>query len=114
MEKFSPDSNSVHVEGALQRGVDSAGVSLHDTIEKVADPARAAVDRVSTVAHQTVDKLAMGATRAADRWSDQTRWAMEAPTRALDTSRSWVQDKPLEAVGIALALGFVLGRLTGR
>lgn len=114
MDKFSTESNSVHADGAIKRGVDSAGVSLHDGIEKVADPARAAVERVSTVAHQTVDKLAVGASRAADKWSDQTRWVAEAPSKALETSRSWVQERPMEAVGFAVALGFVLGRLSSR
>lgn len=70
------------------------------------------VDRVSSAAHETVDKLASEATHMADRISDQTRRMTEAPTRALECSKSWVQDKPLEAVGIALAVGFVIGRLT--
>ena len=100
--------------GAVQRGVDSAGSALHSTIDKVADPARNTVDRVATAAHETVDKLASDATHVADRFSEQARWVSEAPSRALDSSRSWVQDKPLEAVGAALALGFILGRLTAR
>ena len=31
---------------------------------------------------------------------------------AVESSKSWIQDKPLEAVGMALALGFIIGRLT--
>ena len=99
---------------AVQRGVDSAGAALHSGIDKVADPARQAVDRMSTAAHGTIDKLADSATHTADRFSDQTRRVTEAPGRALACSKSWVQDRPLEAVGAALAVGFLLGRLTGR
>jgi ElaB/YqjD/DUF883 family membrane-anchored ribosome-binding protein len=106
-----PDSDT---SGAVQRGVDSAGAALHSTIDKVADPARDTVDRVSTAAHETVDKLASEASHAADRFSEHAHWVSEAPGRALDCSKSWVQDKPLEAVGIALALGFIVGRLTAR
>ncbi|MEO6017591.1 MAG: hypothetical protein ABIP46_10060 [Polaromonas sp.] len=98
----------------VQRGVESAGAALHSTIDKMADPARNTVDRVSTAAHQTVDKLASNATHVADRFSDQTRRVTEAPGRLLDQSKAWVVDRPLEAVGAALAIGFIVGRLTSR
>ena len=105
---------STDAADAIHRGVDSAGTALHSGIDKVTDPARQAIDRLSTAAHGTVDKLASSATQTADRFSDQTRRLTEAPARALACSKSWVQDKPLEAVGVALALGFIVGRLTGR
>lgn len=92
----------------------SAGASLHNTIDEAARPLHSTVDRVSTAAHETVDKLASSASHVADRFSDQTRRVTEAPSRAIDFSKSWVQERPLEAVGAALALGFILGRLTSR
>ena len=99
---------------AVQRGVDSAGAALHASIDKVADPARQAVDRLSTAAHGTVDKMASSAAHTADRFSEQTRRVTETPERVLASSKSWVQERPLEAVGAALAIGFLVGRLTGR
>jgi ElaB/YqjD/DUF883 family membrane-anchored ribosome-binding protein len=98
----------------IQRGVESAGAALHSGIDKVADPARSAVDRASSAAHQGVDKLAGTASNVADRFADQTRRISEAPAHALEVSKSWVQERPLEAVGAALAIGFILGRLTAR
>jgi ElaB/YqjD/DUF883 family membrane-anchored ribosome-binding protein len=98
----------------IQRGVESAGAALHSGIDKVADPARSAVERASSAAHQGVDKLAGTASSVADRFADQTRRISEAPAHALETSKSWVQERPLEAVGAALAIGFILGRLTAR
>ena len=98
----------------VQSGVDSAGAALHSTIDKMAEPARSTVDRLSSAAHDTVDRLASNATQVADRVSEQTRRVTEAPLQALDYSKSWIQDKPLEAVGVALAVGFILGRLTAR
>ena len=113
---FNPSGNASSTSGmgAVQRGVDTAGSALHSTIDKMADPARSTVERVATAAHETVDKLASNASSVADRFSEQAHWVSEAPSRVLDGSRSWVQDKPLEAVGAALALGFILGRLTAR
>jgi ElaB/YqjD/DUF883 family membrane-anchored ribosome-binding protein len=79
----------------------STNAAVHSGIDKVADPARQAVDRMTSAAHDTVEKVAS----AASRYS-------EVPVRALETSKSWVQEKPLQAVGTALAIGFILGRLT--
>ncbi|HQS30964.1 MAG: hypothetical protein B7X59_11890 [Polaromonas sp. 39-63-203] len=108
----NPDANPA--PNPVSGSVDSAGAALHTTIEKMARPAHSTVDRVSTAAHETVDKLASRVNHVADRFSDQTRLVTEAPSRAVEFSKSWVQDKPLEAVGVALAIGFILGRLTAR
>ncbi len=113
MEKTSTYSGG-NGAGAVQRGVESAGDALHNGIDKVVDPARHAIDSVSNTAHETVDKLATSAGQTASRFADQTRRLTEAPAMALACSKSWVQDKPLEAVGAALAVGFILGRLTSR
>ncbi|WP_309678774.1 hypothetical protein [Polaromonas sp.] len=114
MDIPSADSSNEASANAVKRGVDSAGAALHGGIDKMADPARSTVDRLSTAAHQTVDKLASNAAQVADRFSDQTRRLTEAPVQALEQSKSWIQERPLEAVGAALALGFILGRLTSR
>lgn len=99
---------------AVQRGVESAGTALHQGIDKLADPARSTVESLSASAHQTVDSLASSAGHVADRFADETRRISEAPGKALSYSKTCIQDRPLEAVGIALALGFVFGRLTAR
>ena len=113
MEKSSETADTSDVSAnAMQRGVEAAGAALHSGIDKVADPARNAVDRVSSSAHEAVDKLASTASHSAERLSEQTRRLTDAPAKALETSRSWVQDRPLEAVGLALAIGFIAGRLT--
>ncbi len=117
MEKTAAHKASASSEApdnAIQRGVDATGAALHSGIENVAEPARHALERVSGAAHETVDKLANSASHTVERFSSQTRLVTEAPGLALDYSKSWIQQRPLEAVGAALALGFVLGRLTAR
>ena len=109
----SNSENSI-TASSVKKNVSAAGSALHKGIDKVAEPARSTVDRISSVAHEAVDKLAESANNAAERFSGQTRFVSEAPNRALDFSRSWAQEKPLEAIGAALALGFILGRLTAR
>lgn len=98
--------------GKVKRTVDSAGAVLHSSIDKMGDLAPKTVNRVTTAAHDTVNRLASGATHVADRVSEQANRVTEASDRAVESSKSWIQDKPLEAVGMALALGFIIGRLT--
>lgn len=110
--KTATNMSNNQADNPIRQGVDSAGAALHSTIDKIADPTRNTLDRMSTAAHETVDKLASSASHAAEHFSDQTRRATEAPGKALEFSKSWVEEKPLEAVGLALAIGFILGRLT--
>lgn len=110
----NPGQRSTDAANTAQRTVDAAGAALHSSIDKVAEPVREGVDRASTAAHETVDKVASGASHMANRFSDQAQWACDAPNRALACSRSWVQDNPLEAVGGALLIGLLVGRLSAR
>lgn len=113
MEKtISNTGNDTEAVGTIQRQVETAGAALHSGIDKVADPARSAVDRLSSTAHQAVDKIASTANTTVGRIADETRRFTDIPAHALDTSKSWVQSHPLEAVAAALAFGFVFGRLT--
>ena len=110
----STGSSSTSTANAVQRGVDSTGAALHSGIDKVVDPARNVMDSFSSAAHNSVNKLASSAHSTASRFSDQTRRIVEAPGKALAYSKTRVQDQPLTAVGAALALGFIIGRLTSR
>lgn len=92
-------------------GSASASADTHSKLDKLTDPAHETVERLSSAAHHTVDKLAGGAAEMADRFSGQARWMSETPPRVLASSKSWIQEKPLEAVGIALAVGYFVGRM---
>lgn len=107
-----PGSATSSSESALMRGVDQAGSTLHHTIDRVAEPARNTVDRAASAAHNTVDKLASGANAVAGKFSDQAHRLSDAPLQAVDHSKAYIKDHPLQAVGFAVLAGFVLGRLT--
>lgn len=107
-DTFSADTSG----NPLQAGVDTATAALHSTIDKVTDPTLSSVSRLASAAHQTVDKLASSAGHVAEKFADEARRVKQAPAQAVDYSKSWVQERPLEAVGAALAIGFLLGRLT--
>lgn len=77
------------------------------------EQARHAVERASATAHQTVDRLANRASRLAGSLDEKTRKLTDAPLRAWETSRTQVQDHPMQAIAASLVIGFLLGRLTG-
>ena len=104
-------ASDANMGNPLQAGVDTASTALHSTIDKVVDPALSSVAKFADAAHQTVDKLASNASHVADRFANDARRVKAAPSEALEYSKSWVQEKPLEAVGAALAIGFLIGRL---
>lgn len=99
-------------DGAVQRGVQQVGERLHDTIERVAEPVRGAVDRASSGAHKAVDKMASGVHTAAEKVDEQARRVRVMPDQAMEQARDCVRGRPLQAVGAALALGWLLGRLS--
>ncbi len=115
MDKTYPGTGATmasSADNAVQRSVNQAGSSLHDTIDKVADPARSTVDRAATAAHNTVDKLASGAASVAGKVSDQAQRFTDVPLQAVDYSKAYIKEHPLQAVGAALLAGWVFGRLT--
>lgn len=108
-----PASTATDATGALQRGVEQAGDTLHSTIDKVAQPVLAAVDRASTGAHQAVDRVASGVHAAAEKVDAQAQRLQDMPHRAADHARDYVRSRPLQTVALAAALGWLFGRLGG-
>lgn len=77
-----------------------------------------AADHVESGLHRAADAGARGAARAADKageWRDRgaelASSARERADDAFDHVRDFVRDKPIQSVAIALAAGWLLGRL---
>ncbi|MES2978844.1 MAG: hypothetical protein V4731_10500 [Pseudomonadota bacterium] len=76
------------------------------------DMAKKAVDSASSTAHETVDRLAGSASRLADRLDEKARALTDAPMRAWEYSRTSVEQHPMQAIGVALLIGYLVGRLS--
>ena len=80
----------------------------HDAVDAVAAKA---TEKAARVAHETVDKVAQAAAPAAD-WLNQSAAQLQRQQEQLvDGSRSYIRERPLVAIGIALAAGYLAGRL---
>ncbi|MGH8135100.1 MAG: glycine zipper domain-containing protein [Steroidobacteraceae bacterium] len=78
------------------------------------ETARPAVERVSAGAHRVLDKLASVASKAAETLDVKGGQWKDAQSRFAEDCRVQVRERPLTALGIALAAGIVLGMILNR
>lgn len=77
----------------------------------VTDKAAAGIDRLSASAHQAVERAASAASSTAQQLSAKSEEWLAARDEWMETTRGYVRQHPLAALGAALAVGFLLSRL---
>ena len=116
----SPITNTPFSTGnGLSDGVvDQAALNMHGAVNKVAasideaaDAAKPAIARAARVAHQTVDKVADMAGPTAAWLAAQGENLASAKRNAVADARVYVSANPWQSLGVALAAGFLIGRL---
>jgi len=78
------------------------------------EKAHAGIDRLSNGAHDTVERVASVAADTAQRLGAKSGELLRAKDEWTESTRSYVREHPLAALGIALAAGYLLSRLTSR
>jgi hypothetical protein len=95
--------------------VDEKAERAHRAVDATAaraiDRAAPAIDRMAQAAHRTVDKVAEAAGPAADWIAQNTSELRSLQAEFLDNCRVRVRERPLAALGIAFAVGFLLARV---
>ncbi len=105
-------STTPSVGGAVADRAQQAADRAHQTVDRVADRAAPAVDRLSQAVHHTIDKVADKATPAVE-WAEQkTMEIRDRSSQVAETWSSYVRAQPLVSVGAALAVGYLIGRLS--
>ena len=69
------------------------------------------INRIATSAHQTVDRIAHGADSALQSLRGGSENWKETGDQSLERVQTYVREKPLTAIGMAMAAGFLLSRL---
>ena len=82
------------------------------TTDQLGEKAHSGIDRLSATAHGAVDRAANAAATAADRFGTKSHELLVARDQWMDTTRGYVREHPLAALGIALAAGYLLSRIT--
>lgn len=96
-DSFPKSGDMAHkAEKAADRMADKA----HETVERLAGKVQPTMDTLSEKASHAVDMVTQRA--------DQIRNTSET---ALETTRSYVRENPIAAIGIAAIAGLLLGRM---
>ena len=110
-QRFNPGSNQTN--GI----VDHAAVPMSGPLNAMAaagadaGSAPAVVARVAGKVHQTVDKVAEAATPTAQWLSAKGEHLAASGRSAVADARVYVTANPWQSLGVAVAAGFLLGRL---
>jgi ElaB/YqjD/DUF883 family membrane-anchored ribosome-binding protein len=72
------------------------------------------IERMSQSAHDAIDKAATVASDYAGRMSEKGEEWMAMPQDWMEAAREYVREKPFQALGIALAAGYLLHIITSR
>ena len=91
--------------------VDDVAARAHGTIDRVSANAQPTIDRLADRAHGVVEKAAVATSDAADALGEQAAKLRQTQVRLTEQCRDYVQDNPMLSVGLAVATGFLLGKL---
>jgi ElaB/YqjD/DUF883 family membrane-anchored ribosome-binding protein len=97
--------------GPLQRGVQQVGDSLQTTVDKMADPMHEAVNRATNAMQDGVESMTSSVKGIAEKIDERTRRVREIPDRATEQVRDYIRARPIKAIGLAFAIGWLIGRL---
>jgi ElaB/YqjD/DUF883 family membrane-anchored ribosome-binding protein len=78
----------------------------------MSEKAHAGIDRFTSSAHNTVDRVASAASSAAERFHVADSKFAHSAQEWKEQTCSYVRAHPMTAVGIAVAAGYLLSRLT--
>ncbi len=107
----SPLSGNTNPASYPNAKLESAAQTAHQTVDKVADTASAQVDRLSGTAHRAVNSAADAANTAAEWASTLPEQAKEVQSKFTESACASIRARPLSAVGGALVIGYLLGRI---
>jgi ElaB/YqjD/DUF883 family membrane-anchored ribosome-binding protein len=85
---------------------------MQGSIQGARENVAGTIDHAADTAHQAVDRVADVASSAAEQWSAKSEELLAMKDRAMESTRGYVRENPLIALGIALALGILLARIT--
>ncbi|MGB9149392.1 MAG: hypothetical protein WCB36_04020 [Burkholderiales bacterium] len=95
----------------VKKNIDQLGSEMHKAIDKVSDAARPAIDRMASGAHRITDNVADAGARSAEALEAKSEQIKDAQTRLLQDAAGYARANPAISLGIAVAAGFLLGRL---
>lgn len=92
--------------------METSGMQGSQTGSQYADEAGSMMHRASERVHETVDRATSAASSSLQQLGAKSEEWMEMGDRAMESTRTYVRENPLVALGVALAVGILLARIT--
>lgn len=70
------------------------------------------IDRFAESAHGAIDRATQAASQVAERFGEKGEELLEMKDDYIASARDYVKENPLMALGIALAAGYLFGKIT--
>jgi ElaB/YqjD/DUF883 family membrane-anchored ribosome-binding protein len=70
------------------------------------------IDRLSETAHGAIDRATQTAAQVAERFGEKSEELLAMKDDYVETAREYVKENPFMALGIALAAGYLFGKIT--
>lgn len=70
------------------------------------------LDRLSETAHSAIDRATQTAQQLTERFGERSEELLAMKDDYLESARDYVRENPLAAIGIALAAGYLFGKIT--
>lgn len=86
----------------------------HSAVDRASDTVQASTERAARAAHEAAESLGEYGTRAKEQLRETGRAAGERSREIVDQLTDYISEHPMTALGIAVAVGFVLGTVVGR
>jgi ElaB/YqjD/DUF883 family membrane-anchored ribosome-binding protein len=96
------------------QGSTPGGTTTGRYAENVADKATESLGRLTETAQQAMERLSDVASQTANRLSEKGQELWDMRGEAADQARSYVREHPIATIGIAIAIGLLISRLTSR
>jgi ElaB/YqjD/DUF883 family membrane-anchored ribosome-binding protein len=110
----STDNRIEQTRQTASQTVDKASGMLKDSIDRAASAARPAVDQLSQQAQNAVNMLSDMGNRASGVMSEKASQWRDMQDQVVSDARVKVREKPMTALAIAAAAGYILAKMMRR
>lgn len=97
--------------GKKDTAVDRAAEQVKSAADRVATQATDSIASAKSAVTETVNTIAERTHAASDWASHKIDAVTEAPSALVESGAEYIKARPYTAIGIAVAVGYVLGRL---
>jgi ElaB/YqjD/DUF883 family membrane-anchored ribosome-binding protein len=70
------------------------------------------IDRLGESAHAAIDRATQTVGHIAEQYGDKAEEYLQMKDQYIETARGYVKENPLMAIGLALAAGYLFGKIT--